>query len=95
MTPRERYLAVLHGGRPDVLPRLPILMQFAAEYIGSNYGAFASDYRVLVEANLRCAEEFGIDQLNTMSDPYRETAGFGAPIEFPRNGVPICLKPPL
>jgi hypothetical protein len=78
-----------------VLPRLPILMQFAAEHIGSFYGAFASDHRVLVEANLRCAEEFGIDQLNTMSDPYRETAGFGAPIEFPRNGVPICLKPPL
>ena len=95
MTPRERYMAVLHGGRPDVLPRLPILMQFAAEHIGSNYGAFASDYRVLVEANIRCAEEFGIDQLNTMSDPYRETAGFGAPIEFPRDGVPICVKPPL
>lgn len=95
MTPRERYMAVLHGGRPDVLPRLPILMQFAAEHIGSNYGAFASDHRVLTEANMRCAEEFGIDQLNTMSDPYRETAGFGAPIEFPRDGVPICLKPPL
>src|SRR5271157_5364777 len=95
MTPRERYMAVLQGGRPDVLPRLPILMQFAAEHIGSNYGAFASDHRVLVEANLRCAEEFGIDQLNTMSDPYRETAGFGAPIEFLRDGVPICLKPPL
>ena len=55
MTPRERYLAVLGGSRPDVLPRLPILMQFAAEHIGSNYGAFASDYRVLVEANRRCA----------------------------------------
>ena len=95
MTPRERYMAVLRGERPDILPRLPILMQFAAEHIGSYYGAFASDHRVLVEANLRCAEEFGIDQLNTMSDPYRETAGFGAPIEFPRNGVPICLKPPL
>jgi len=25
-------------------------MQFAAERIGSNYGAFASDYRVLTEA---------------------------------------------
>jgi MtaA/CmuA family methyltransferase len=95
MTPRERYLAVLDGARPDVLPRLPILMQFAAEYIGSNYGAFASDHRVLVEANIRCAEDFGIDQLNTMSDPYRETAGFGAPIEFPRDGVPICVRPPL
>jgi len=95
MTPRERYLAVIHRDRPDVLPRLPILMQFAAEHIGSFYGAFASDYRVLVEANLRCAEKFSIDQLSAISDPYRETAGFGAPIEFPRDGVPICLKPPL
>ena len=95
MEPRERYMAVLEGGRPDMLPRMPILMQFAAEHIGSYYGAFASDHRVLVEANLRCAEEFGIDQLSAISDPYRETAGFGAPIEFPRNGVPICLKPPL
>jgi MtaA/CmuA family methyltransferase len=93
--PRERYLAVLEGGRPDVLPRMPILMQFAAEHIGSHYGAFASDHRVLVEANLRCAEDFGIDQLSAISDPYRETAGFGAPIEFPRDGVPICVRPPL
>jgi MtaA/CmuA family methyltransferase len=95
MTPRERYLAVLRGDRPDILPRLPILMQFAAEHIGSHYDAFASDYRVLVEANLRCAEEFGLDQLSAISDPYRETAGFGAPIEFRRDGVPLCLKPPL
>jgi len=95
MTPRERYMAVLEGDRPDVLPRMPILMQFAAEHIGSYYGAFASDHRVLVEANLRCAKEFGIDQLSAISDPYRETAGFGAPIEFPRNAVPVCLKPPL
>jgi len=95
MTPREHYLTVLRGDRPDILPRLPILMQFAAEYIGSHYDAFASDYRVLVEANLRCAEEFGFDQLSAISDPYRETAGFGALIEFPRDGVPLCLKPPL
>lgn len=95
MTPRERYLTVLRGGRPDILPRLPILMQFAAEHIGSNYGAFAADHRVRVEANFRCAEEFGLDQVNTMSDPYCETSAFGAELEFQRDGVPICLKPPL
>jgi MtaA/CmuA family methyltransferase len=33
--------------------------------------------------------------LSTISDPYRETAGFGAAIEFQRDGVPICLQPPL
>jgi len=91
----ERYMAVVRGERADILPRLPILMQFAAEHIGSNYGAFASDYRVLVEANLRCAEEFGFDQVSTISDPYRETQGFGAEIRYVRDGVPRCPKPPL
>lgn len=95
MTPRERYEAVLQGARPDFLPRIPILMQFAAEYIGSNYGAFAAHHRILVEANLRCAEEFGFDQVSTISDPYRETAGFGAAIEFQKHAGPICLQPPL
>ena len=47
----DRYMAVVKGEKADILPRLPILMQFAAEHIGSNYGAFASDYRVLVEAD--------------------------------------------
>jgi len=91
----ERYLLTLAGQPVDHLPRLPILMQWAAEYIGSNYGAFASDYRVLVEANLRCAEDFDFDQVSAISDPYRETHGFGAQIEFVRDGVPRCLKPPL
>jgi MtaA/CmuA family methyltransferase len=95
MTPKKRYLAILNGQQPDCLPRIPILMQFAAEHIGSNYGAFASDHRVLVEAGIRCAEEFGIDQLSAISDPYRETSGFGASIRFEPDSVPICVKPPL
>jgi MtaA/CmuA family methyltransferase len=86
---------MIRGERVDIVPRVPILMQFAAEYIGSNYGAFASDHRVLVEANIRCAEDFGFDQLSTISDPYRETQGFGAEIEYVTDGVPRCKTPPL
>jgi len=95
MTPRERYEAVLAGEPVDQVPRLPILMQFAAEYIGSNYGAFASDHRVLAEANIRCAEDFGMEQLSAISDPYRETAGFGGEVVFHENAVPECVRPPL
>jgi MtaA/CmuA family methyltransferase len=91
----ERYMAVVRGEEADFPPRVPILMQFAAEFIGSNYGAFASDHRVLVEANRRCAEHFGFDQVSAISDPYRETQGFGADIEFVRDGVPRCPSPPL
>lgn len=95
MNSLDRYLATIDGNRTDILPRLPILMQFAAEHIGSNYAAFASDYRVLTEANLVCAREFGIDQMNTMSDPYRETQGYGARIIYERDMVPRCEKHPL
>lgn len=91
----ERYMSMVTKGRADVLPRVPIVMQFAAEYIGSNYGAFASDHRVLVEANRRCAEDFGFDQLSAISDPYRETQGFGAEIVYERDSVPKCPHPPL
>jgi MtaA/CmuA family methyltransferase len=70
-------------------------MQFAAEYIGSYYGAFVSDHKVLVEANLACAHKFDLDQLSTISDPYREVSGFGAEIRFHRNSVPECGTPPL
>lgn len=68
-------------------------MQFAAEYIGSDYGAFASDHRVLVEANLRCAERFGMDQVSAISDPYRETEGFGGVTTYVKDGVPRCTHP--
>ncbi len=95
MTPWERYLSTLTGNPVDHPARIPIVMQFAAEYIGGNYAVFASDHRVLVEANIRCAEDFGFDQLSCISDPYRETAGFGAKIMYRPHGVPECLAPPL
>ena len=95
MNSYERYQAVLAGQTPDFLPRLPILMAFAARFIGSNYAAFASDYRALVEANLTCAAHFDFDQVSVISDPYRETQGFGAEIEYLPDSVPRCVKPPL
>lgn len=93
MTGYQRYVAMLKGESVDHLPRLPILMQYAAEYIDKDYAAFASDYRVLVEANVRCVKDFGIDQLNTMSDPYRETQGFGSQIEYQKNSPPRTTHP--
>ncbi|MDD5349334.1 MAG: uroporphyrinogen decarboxylase family protein [Chthoniobacteraceae bacterium] len=95
MNSLQRYLNTLSGQPIDFLARVPILMQYAAEFIGSNYGAFASDFRVLTRANMECARFFGIDQMNTMSDPYRETQGYGAEIIYERDTVPHCVKHPL
>ena len=64
----------------------PILGQVKA-------AAFASDYHVLVEANERCAADFGIDQVSCISDPYRETHGFGSAIEYVKDGPPRSTHP--
>src|SRR5512141_1755521 len=93
MTGLERYLAMLAGRPVDFVPRTPILMHFAAAHIGSDYAHFASDHRVLVEANARCAADFGMDQVSCISDPYRETSAFGGQIEYVKDGVPRCTHP--
>ena len=71
----------------------PILMHFAARYNHTTYGRFASDYRVLVESNIRCLEDFELDAVGLISDPYRETAAFGADVNFPSDSVPQCRQP--
>ena len=93
MTKTEQFRSLLqHGALPEKVLFRPILMYFAANYIGKTYGEFASDYNVLVEANLRCMDEFGLDMLGLISDPYRETSAFGAKIQYIPDGVPRCLN---
>jgi MtaA/CmuA family methyltransferase len=83
----------MKGEQTDFIPRIPIVMQYAAEYIGSNYGLFASDHNILVEANFKCANDFGFEQLSAISDPFRETHAFGGKITYIRDGVPRCTAP--
>jgi len=70
----------------------PILMHFAARHTGFTYGQFASDYKALVESNLKCMEDFGMDAAGLISDPYRETSAFGARVTFPEEAVPRCME---
>ena len=93
MDKKQIFLSLLDGKSPDerVFFR-PILMHFAARFNNTTYGKFASDYRTLVESNIRAMEYFDTDMVSLISDPYRETSAFGAPIEYIDEGVPRCLK---
>ena len=63
-------------------------MQFAADRIGRKYYDYVTDYRVLVEGQLRVAEEFGFDHVGCISDPTREAADCGAAIIFHEDSPP-------
>jgi MtaA/CmuA family methyltransferase len=82
MNGRERVLACLAGQPVDHLPLMPITMMFAADQLGASYGDYATDYRVLVEAQLLTAEKFAFDYVSCISDPAREAADCGAKVVF-------------
>ncbi len=74
----------------DCLPAMPITMMLACRRIGARYRDYCTDYRVLAEGQIRIAEHFGFDYVNTMSDPAREAADCGAEVEYFEN-QPVAL----
>jgi len=90
MNPYERVFKRLEGAPVDKIPNLNIIMAFAAKYISAPYKKFVTDFRTLVEANIECCNEFGIDMVSAISDPCRELYDFGANVIFPDDDVPFC-----
>ena len=95
MNSKERLYARLAGQPVDRPPNLNIYMTFAAHYIGQPLDSYYLDYRILSEANLALLEPFQVDVVQVISDPYRETADFGAEILFPPDNLPLCQQPLL
>src|SRR5271165_1618617 len=92
MNGRERVNAMMEGREVDRLPFMPITMMFAADRIGAKYSRYAKDHRVMVEAQLRVAEEFEIDSVSTISDPAREASDWGADVEWFDDQPPALVE---
>ena len=82
MTGRERILRVLQGSEADSLPFMPITMMFAADHAGVKYLDYATDHKVLVDAQLRVADHFEFDYVSCISDPGREAADCSAKVVY-------------
>lgn len=93
LSPKERVYFRLANQPVDRIPNLCILMTFAARRIGCTYDQYVQDYKLLVEGNLRCCDEFEIDMLSAISDPVREAHDLGAKIIFPFDDVPYATEP--
>ncbi len=88
MNSYERVFKRLEGKEVDKIPNLNIIMTFAAKFIDVPYSKYVRDYRYLVEGNIKCCEEFGIDMVSAISDPCREGHDMGAKIKLPHDDVP-------
>ncbi len=95
MNSYDRVMNRLRGDPVDRPPNFDIMMQFAAHYINQPLSRYYQDYRVLGEANFAVQQAFELDLVQAISDPYRETADFGAEIEFPEDSLPLSHIPLL
>ena len=66
---------------PERVLAMPITMMFAADQIGVPYGRYALDHRVLVEAQLRMADQFRFDHVSAITET-REAPDCGAAVQY-------------
>jgi MtaA/CmuA family methyltransferase len=95
MTSTERLAARMRGEPVDRIPNMSLVMQFAADQIGKPLARYYQDYHVLVEANYKTIEIYGLDLADAISDPFREAADFGSQIMFRDDDLPVCVAPLL
>lgn len=93
MNSYDRYQRRLNQQPVDCLPNFDIFMTRAAHHIGAPLSRYYLDHRVLVEANLAVLNDFHLDIVQVISDPYREAADFGLEVEFPEDDLPINRQP--
>mgnify|MGYP001828421889 CR=1 FL=1 len=92
MNGRQRLLALLEGNAPDSLPLMPITMMFAADHIGVSYGEYATDFNVLVDAQVAIARDYDFDYVSCISDPAREAADCGAHVQIFDDQPPAIVE---
>jgi MtaA/CmuA family methyltransferase len=95
MNSMERMTRRLKGEPVDRVPNFDIMMNFAAHYIKKPLREYYLDYRVLVDANMAMLEDFELDIVQAISDPYRETHDLGGDIIFEPDHNPMCPHPPI
>jgi MtaA/CmuA family methyltransferase len=95
MNAYERVMNRLHGKPVDRVPNFDIIMGFGAHYVGATLSQYLLDHHYMVKSNLAMVNDFDIDILQTLTDPFRESADFGLEVEFPDDGLPKRIRPLL
>ncbi len=95
MDAMQRLRMTLDGQTPDRPLNFDIMMTFAAHYAGKKMSDYYLNYRALTEANYRVVEDFGVDIVQAISDPYREAFDLGSDVEFPDDDQSLLSIPLL
>jgi MtaA/CmuA family methyltransferase len=93
MNSKQRCLAALRGESVDRVPVFPLIMFLAADRLGVPYRQYATNGRVLAEAQLKLRETFGVDAITACSDAFRVSADLGGEMVYPEDQTPYLARP--
>jgi len=89
MTGLQRTLDFLTERPVDRLPFHPIVMRWAARHAGVKYRDFCLEPAAKCRAMIQAADDFDLDWVTVMSDPYCEASAFGLQVEYPEDNLPV------
>jgi len=70
-------------GTPDRIPFNPFIMHLAASLANIDYNhKYCQNPEILANAQIKCANFFGIDHVNVSTDAYREANAWGVEIDW-------------
>jgi len=79
-------------GTPEKIPFNPFIMHLAASLFGVDYNhEYCQKPDILADAQIKCANFFGIDHVNVSTDAYREANAWGVEINW-NSHTPIAKK---
>lgn len=93
MTGKQRCMNAIAGNPVDRVPVFPLLMFFAQKRYGISYREFATNGRLLAEAQLNMAAAYPLDAVTACSDAFRVSADLGADMAYPEDKPPFARHP--
>ena len=82
-------------GIPERIPFNPFIMHLAATLANVNYNLeYCQKPEVLADAQIKCANFFGVDHVNVSTDAYREANAWGVEIDWSSH-TPVAKSPLL
>jgi len=79
-------------GIPEKIPFNPFIMHLAASLVGVDYNReYCQNPEILANAQVNCANFFGIDHVNVSTDAYREANAWGVKIDWSSH-TPVAKK---
>lgn len=92
MTSYERMITAFEGGKPDKVPVMPFVRDWAAHQVGFSISEIMENVEKHVFSQYYCARNFGYDAVLDLSGVHAEAEAMGCKIEYNNNKPPSVVE---